>query len=100
MRILLQIIIREFLRLKKRPAAWVLLLVIPTGIFFYLGAIYEEGAIESVPIAILDLDHSDLSRKVISNVEASPKLNIIKFLNSNNSIDTVFFDISFHLRKF
>jgi ABC-2 type transport system permease protein len=90
LRIILQIIIREFLRLKKRPAAWVLLLVIPTGIFFYLGAIYEEGAIESVPIAILDLDHSDLSRKVISNVEASPKLNIIKFLNSNNSIDNVF----------
>lgn len=90
MKIILKIIIREFLRLKKRPAAWVLLLVIPFGIFFYLGAIYEEGSIENVSIAVLDLDHSDLSRKVISNVEASPKLNIIKFLNSNEDLNKVF----------
>ena len=90
MKIILKIIIREFLRLKKRPAAWVLFLVIPIGIFFYLGAIYEEGSIENVPIAILDLDHSDLSRKVINNVEASPKLEIIKFLNSNDNLDNIF----------
>ena len=90
MKIILQLIIREFQRLKKRPAAWVLLLVIPIGIFFYLGAIYEEGAIENVPIAILDLDHSDLSRKVINNVEASPKLSIVKFLNSNDDLDDIF----------
>jgi ABC-2 type transport system permease protein len=68
----------------------VLLFVIPIGIFFYLGAIYEEGAIENVPIAILDLDHSDLSRKVINNVEASPKLNVIKFLNSIDNLDEIF----------
>ncbi|MFK5878890.1 MAG: ABC transporter permease [Flavobacteriaceae bacterium] len=90
MKIILQIVVRELFRLKKRPAAWVLLLVIPIGIFFYLGAIYEEGAIEKVDIAVLDLDHSDLSRKVIQNVEAAPKLDIVKFLNSNDNIDEVF----------
>ncbi len=87
---ILQIVIRELIRLKKRPAAWVLLLVIPIGVFFYLGAIYEEGAIEKVNIAVLDLDHSELSRKVIQSVEATPKLNIVKFLNSNDNIDKVF----------
>ncbi|MCF8714435.1 ABC transporter permease [Joostella atrarenae] len=90
MKIILQIIIRELQRLRKRPAAWVLLLVIPIGIFFYLGAIYEKGAIENVPIAILDLDHSDLSRTVINNVEASPKLSIVKFLNTHDNIDEIF----------
>ena len=94
MKAILQIIIREFIRLKKRPAAWVLILVIPVGIFFYLGAIYREGSIKQVPIAILDLDHSDLSRKVIANVEASPKLNIVKFLNSSNNIDNIFIILS------
>jgi ABC-2 type transport system permease protein len=94
LKVTLQIIIREFLRLKKRPAAWVLLLGIPVGIFFYLGTIYKEGSINNVPIAILDLDHSDLSRKVINNVEASPKLNIVKFLNSNDNIDEVFINNS------
>ena len=84
MSILLQIIIREFHRLKKRPAAWVLLLVIPIGIFFYLGAIYEEGAIDYVPIAILDLDHSDLSRKVQSSEFNLQQLNFGKqaFVNA------------------
>lgn len=90
MKDLLKIVLREFLRLKKRPAAWVLLLVIPVVVFFYLGSIYKEGAIENVPIAVLDLDHSDLSRKVISNVQASPKLRIVKFLNSKENIDEVF----------
>ena len=90
MKTILQIVRRELLRLKERPATWVLLLVIPLGIFFYLGAIYEEGAIEKVPIAILDLDHSNLSRKIIQNVEAAPRLNIIKFLNSNDDIDHIF----------
>lgn len=90
MKIILQIVIRELFRLKKRPAAWVLLLVIPTAIFFYLGAIYEEGAIEKVNIAVLDLDHSELSRVVIQSVEATPKLDVIRFLNSNDNIDEVF----------
>ncbi len=90
MKILIQIIIRELHRIKKRAAAWVLLLVIPVAVFFYLGAIYEEGAIEKVNIAILDLDHSDLSRKVIQSVEATPKLDIVKLLNSNDNIDEVF----------
>jgi len=90
LKIILNIVIREFQRLKKRPAAWVLLLVIPFGIFFYLGAIYEEGAIENVSIAVLDLDHSNLSRTVIQNVEASPKLNIVKFLNSKDDLNRIF----------
>ena len=92
LKIITKIFVREVLILKKRPAAWILLLVIPLGIFFYLGAIYEEGGIEKVSIAVLDNDHSNLSRKVIQNIEASPKLDIIKFLNSNDDIDRFFID--------
>ena len=92
LKIITKIFIREVLILKKRPAAWVLLLVIPLGIFFYLGAIYEEGAIEKVSIAVMDNDHSPLSRKIIQNIEASPKLDIIKFLNSNDGTDRIFLD--------
>ena len=90
LKIITKIFIREVLILKKRPAAWVLLLVIPLAIFLYLGAIYEKGAIERVSIAVMDNDHSDLSRKIIQNIEASPKLDIVKFLNSNDNIDAVF----------
>ncbi|MBU2949770.1 ABC transporter permease [Tamlana agarivorans] len=90
MRGFLNIIIREVLILKKRPTAWILIFLIPTAIFFYLGYIYKEGAINTVDIGVLDLDHSGLSRTVIKSIEATPKLNIVKFLNSNDNIDEVF----------
>ena len=92
MKIILKIIIREFLRLSKRPAAKVILFVIPIGIFFYLGSIYEEGAIEDVSIAIWDMDHSDLSRQIITNVQGTPTLNITKFFNSSDNLDKIFID--------
>ncbi len=85
-----KIFIREIQRIKSRPAALVLLLFIPLGIFFYLGAIYRQGSIEKVQIAVQDNDHSDLSRKIIRNIEAAPKLEIIKFLNSEDNIDHIF----------
>ncbi len=92
LKIIAKIFIREVLILKKRPAAWVLLLVIPLGIFFYLGSIYKDGAIEHVSIAIKDNDHSGLSRKISHYIEASPKLNIVKYLNSNDNVDDFFKD--------
>jgi ABC-2 type transport system permease protein len=90
LKIIHQIIIRELLRLKKRSTAWILLLVVPIFVFFYLGAIYQQGAIVNVPMAVLDLDHSDFSRKVIQNVDAAPKLNIVQFLNSEDQLEDVF----------
>ena len=92
MKILFKIFIREVLRLKSRPSAWVLVLVIPTLIFFYLGSIYKQGAIEQVNIAVKNEDQSKLSRTIIQNIEASPKLNIVKFLNSNDNFESVFID--------
>ncbi len=85
-----KIFIREILKLRNRPSSWVLLLIIPLGIFFYLGAIYKQGSIEKVQIAVQDNDHSDLSRKIIRNIEASPKLEIIKLLSSEDVIEEVF----------
>ncbi len=90
MSVFLKIFVREILRLYKRPSSWVLILIIPLGIFFYLGAIYKKGSIEKVQIAVQDNDHSDLSKKIIRNIEASPKLEIIKFLNSNDRIEDIF----------
>ncbi len=92
MQILIKIFIREILRLKNRPSAWILVLVIPTLIFFYLGSIYKQGGIEHVNIAIKNDDHSKLSETIIKNIEASPKLNIVKFLNSNDNFESVFVD--------
>ena len=92
MKTITKIIIREILRLKSRPSAWAMVLVIPTLIFFYLGSIYKQGAIEHVNIAVKNDDQSKLSRTIIQNIEASPKLHIVKFLNSNDNIESLFVD--------
>ena len=92
MNIIFQIFTREIVRLKNRPSAWVLIIIIPTLIFFYLGAIYQRGAIENVSIAIKNEDHSSLSKTIIQNIEASPKLKIVKFLNANDNIKTFFLE--------
>ena len=67
-----------------------MVLVIPTLIFFYLGSIYQQGAIEHVNIAVKNEDHSKLSETIIQNIEASPKLNIVKFLNSGDDMESTF----------
>lgn len=90
MPVFLKIFIREILRLKNRPSAWVLVFIIPTIIFFYLSSIYQQGAIEDVNIAVKNDDKSALSQTIIQNIEASPKLNIVKFLNSNDNLESVF----------
>ena len=92
MKIIFQIFIREFLRLKSRLSAWVLALIIPTFIFLYLGAIYQRGAIESVPIAVKNNDQSNLSKTIILNIETSPKLKIVKFLNASDNIESFFIE--------
>lgn len=92
MNIIFKIFKREFLLLKKRPSAWILTLAIPIIIFTYLGAIYFQGTIDHVEIGVLDHDNSELSQKIIQQLKASPKLKIIKQLNSEDVIDRVFID--------
>lgn len=90
LRAVFEIFIREFSILSKRTSAWVLAVFVPVVIFTYLGAIYFNGAIDQVEIAILDQDNSALSRRVISQIEGAPKLRIIKMLNSEDNIEQFF----------
>ncbi len=92
MKTITKIILREIQRLKSRASAWILVFIIPTLLFFYLGSIYKQGTIEYVNIAVKNEDQSKLSRTIIQNIEASPKLNIIKFLNSSDDLESVFID--------
>jgi ABC-2 type transport system permease protein len=92
LKIIFKIFKREFFLLKKRPSAWILTLAIPIIIFTYLGAIYFQGTIDHVEIGVLDHDNSKLSQKIIQQLKASPKLKIIKYLDSEDVIDRVFID--------
>lgn len=78
------------LRLKSRSSAWVLIIFIPLFIFLYLGSIYEEGAVQVVPVAVMDHDKSPLSQQVIDNIQASPKIDIIMLFSSEDKLEDIF----------
>ena len=55
----------------------VLLVVMPLVLLTVVGAMLLEGVVRQVPVAVVDLDHSNLSRAAIRNMEASPTLRVV-----------------------
>ncbi|WP_417443730.1 ABC transporter permease [Joostella sp.] len=51
-------------------------LVAPILYAFFIGSIYSEKEVSEIPIAIVDYDHSNLSRKVSRLIDASEKVAI------------------------
>lgn len=84
------IFVREILRLKSRSSAWVLIIFIPVVIFLYLGAIYEEGAVQVVEVGVLDNDKSPFSQQVVDNIQASPKIELVKVFSSEDRLEDIF----------
>lgn len=90
MNTIVNIFIREIERLRSRSSAWVLILIIPTIIFIYLGGIYKKGGIEKVQIAILDQDQTPFSKTILTNLSASPKIEVIKKLSADDKLESIF----------
>ncbi len=51
-------------------------LVAPIIYAFFIGSIYSEKEVSEIPIAIVDFDHSNLSRKVSQWINTSEKISI------------------------
>lgn len=58
--------------------AWLLSLVswMPLLLFFLMWAIFSQGIARDLPVGVVDLDHSRLSRDLIRHYDASPDLEI------------------------
>ena len=54
------------------------IIVAPMLYLFFLGSIYLNKEIEEVPIAIVDMDKTPVTRQLIRMVDASPKLKIVQ----------------------
>ena len=83
------IFVREILRLRSRSSAWILIIFIPVFIFLYLGAIYEEGAVQLVKVGVLDHDKSPFSQQIIDNIQASPKIELVKLFSSQDKLEDI-----------
>ncbi|MBE9604702.1 ABC transporter permease [Acetobacteraceae bacterium H6797] len=63
---------RELRWLRRRPLLLTVLTVVPLTLMAVLTAIFSAGLATRLPIAVLDLDGSDLSRRIIRLVDATP----------------------------
>ncbi len=70
---------REVHRLLKRKALFFFILFAPGLSFLVLEYLFSAGSIREIPITVVDLDQSNLSRKIISSVEASPLVKIAEY---------------------
>jgi ABC-2 type transport system permease protein len=63
---------REIDWLRRRPFLLAFITIVPIGLMALLTAIFSAGLVTRLPIAVLDLDSSDLSRSIIRMVDATP----------------------------
>lgn len=63
---------REVRRLCHQPMYFVLMVLLPVISFAFFALLFGQGAIRNVPIAVLDQDHTTLSRKVIQMIDETP----------------------------
>ena len=63
---------REVGWLRRRPFLLALATVVPLVLMVFLAAIFSAGLATRLPIGVLDLDSSDLSRTIVRMVDATP----------------------------
>ena len=67
---------RELSRIASRPYYLFLLLVLPLASFGVLIAIFGEGVPRDLPVAVVDDDHTSLSRQLTRMIDASPSMRV------------------------
>ena len=60
---------RETGRITRQPMYFVLMLVLPVVSFAFFALLFNKGVARDIPIAVLDQDHTSLSRKVTQMID-------------------------------
>ncbi|WP_421071757.1 ABC transporter permease [Pelotomaculum propionicicum] len=55
-----------------------LIFFVPLFYAFLCGAVYSQGILTGIPLAVVDLDNSGLSREVIKSFENSPRFTVVR----------------------
>ena len=66
------VFVREVEQFAKRPFLIFLTVILPLVLMGLLATVFSAGLATRLPIAVLDLDNSDLSRTIIRTVDATP----------------------------
>jgi len=66
-------LVRELKRIWAFPSYMMLLTVLPVISFAFFAVVFEKGIPHDLPIAVLDEDHSSLSRTLTQMIDAAPE---------------------------
>lgn len=66
--------LRELRLIKKIPSLFIMVFIYPLLILLIFFAIYREGSITQLPIAVIDQDQSVASRQLVQKIAASPEI--------------------------
>ncbi len=81
---------REWGRIRQRKTQYVLILFIPILVFLTIAAVYQPGVIKELPIAVVDQDHSELSRTVIRFLDVTRTLQVRYVFTDTEQIEDAF----------
>lgn len=73
---LMAVIRRELCRITQHTAYLLVIVVLPVISLLFFSMLFRKGVPEKLPIAIVDYDHTSLSRQLSTMVGASPKIDI------------------------
>lgn len=69
---------RELNRMVSRRLYFGVCIILPLFCIFFMATIFGNGQMENIPIGIVDMDQTALSRKVIRQVEVVPTFRVKK----------------------
>lgn len=81
---------REWQLIVNSSSSRMLVFWIPLVVFLLLAGIYTAGALRKIPVAVLDQDHSELSRTITSYLNASPDTKVTAYLHSQGQLKDYF----------
>lgn len=67
---------REIRRIAHQPMYWTLTVVLPLIAFGFFALLLQKGVARDIPIAVVDGDRTDLSRKVTQMIDAAPTVRV------------------------
>lgn len=73
---LITVMHREICRIKDNTAYLLVLTILPIISFVFWSVLFSKGIPEKLPIAVVDCDHTPLSRQILTMVGATPEIEI------------------------
>lgn len=72
------IFLRELRRLAVQPIYWFCMVIAPLFCYFFFTSLMHEGLPESLPLGVVDEDHTVTSRNLVRNLDAFQMTDVVK----------------------